>query len=97
MASLDEGCIHLLTDLRLLSVRIQGMQLIFNISLGDVYGVQLVDDTNSVLLTLAPPQNTVSTVSANPSDLSVRAVMCVDQPSARSLHKNIVHLISYDT
>ena len=46
-------------------------------------GVQLVADTNSILLNLAA----ASDAQSGPADLDVRAVMCADAASAHTLHE----------
>ena len=94
--SLDAGCLHILTDLRLLSVRANGLQLLWLVSMRDVQGVQFIDDTNSLLLTLAAAAAAGDGTDApSPLDLNVRAVMCADGASARALHELIIDCISH--
>mmetsp|Transcript_20488 Transcript_20488/g.49156 ORF Transcript_20488/g.49156 Transcript_20488/m.49156 type:complete len:277 (+) Transcript_20488:2-832(+) len=89
--SLDEGCLHILTDLRLMSVRVEGHVLLWLVALRDVQGVQLIDSTNSLLLTVASSQ---STQSGGAVATSVRAVMCADAASSRFMQKQVVECIS---
>ena len=81
----DEGCLHLLTDLRLVSVQVHGLQLLWSTSLRDVQGVHLVPDTNSLLLNLAVAHPNTSGPSAAMA-VDVKAVMCANAAAMHSMY-----------
>eukprot|EP00966_Prymnesium_polylepis_P061862 1435465-Prymnesium_polylepis.1 len=74
--ALDESCLHILTDLRLLCVRLHGLQLLWQVSMRDVQGVQLISDTKTLLLTLAPAASSagISMSAVTALEVNVRAV-----------------------